>query len=401
MVFPFIMCLLPWILRFGRPPWQAASDQAFISFGFEMTPMIGALALGLTTYALRGPSKVAETVSILLIYFGTQSGMTVYMKNVLSKVVVDAEEGLRGIPIAFMLTAIQQFVAFALFCCFMLAGRLFGSGYRVKKLASKRDYIAVLCFSATFALNTGLNNFGLSLLSISVQMLIRSCTPVSTAVSQVAMGSFLGLGKKSSLAPMEWLLMLLGVGCTGLATYAKSACSQSHEESKALALGVVVSVTSIFSAALNFVLAGVLGSEMKLNPVDTTCYMSLPAGIFLLVPALLVSHPLGSWHGYPSMTDWEVLGEVVSRNPYALFPVLFSGCLAFMYNILQYTLVHKLSAVYAAFAGNFNKAATVTISLVSGMEALPSGQWGYLFLAGIVGNITCFTSFSSLKVKNK
>ena len=35
----------------------------------------------------------AETPSILLVYFGAQTGMNLYMKNVLSKISVDSEEG--------------------------------------------------------------------------------------------------------------------------------------------------------------------------------------------------------------------------------------------------------------------------------------------------------------------
>eukprot|EP00971_Amphidinium_carterae_P173778 3444896-Amphidinium_carterae.1 len=51
------------------------------------------------------------------------------------------------------------------------------------------------------------------------------------------------------------------------------------------------------------------GTQMKLNPLDTVCYMALPAALFLLLPATLVVHPMGKWPGFPSMTDWEVLLE--------------------------------------------------------------------------------------------
>ncbi|CAE8590967.1 unnamed protein product, partial [Polarella glacialis] len=164
-------------------------------------------------------------------------------------------------------------------------------------------------------------------------------------------------------------------------------------------LGVSCCFLSIFSGALNMVLAGVLGTSMKLNPLDTTCYMALPAGLVLLLPAMLVSHPMKGWPGFSSMTDWEVLGEVMSRNPAVLTPVLFSGVLAFCYNILQYTLVHKLSAAYAAFAGNFNKAATVALSLALGLEALPAGGYGNMFLLAVLGNIAAFSVYSAMKAQ--
>lgn len=306
------------------------------------------------------------------------------------------EFGLKGIPIGFLLTGIQQFVAFAAFCCFLIVGRLFSSGYQVKKLTSVKEYVAVVCFSITFALNIGLNNFSLSLVAISINLIIRSCLPLSTALSQLVVGSIMGQDS-ARIAAREWFLMIAGVGCAGLATYANSKGSSKHEDSADLWLGVIVAVASIFSGALNMVLAGVLGTTMKLNPLDTTCYMALPAGLVLLVPSLIVSHPMAKWPGFGNMTDWEVMQEVLARNPMALSPVLFSGILAFVYNILQYTLVHKLSAAYAAFAGNFNKAATVALSLLLGLEALPSGDYGRLFLLAVAGNIAAFSVYSSFK----
>jgi len=354
--------------------------------------------LGFGLYAFGGDSKATETAAIVLIYFGAQTGMNLYMKSVLSKIVIDAELGLKGIPIGFLLTAIQQFVAFIAFCCFLLAGKFFSSGYQVKKLTTTREYVAVLCFSMTFALNIGLNNFSLSLVAISINMIIRSCLPLSTALSQIVVGSFMG-SAEVKISPAEWVLMSVGVICAALATYAKNMSGQGTDESAGLVLGVIVCVASIFSGALNMVLAGVLGTTMKLNPLDTTCYMALPAGLVLILPALLVPHPMSKWPDYDPMTDWEVLRAVIRLNPMALMPVLFSGVLAFVYNILQYTLVHKLSAAYATFAGNFNKAATVGLSLLLGMEALPEGFYGYVFLAAVIGNIGAFTVYSSLKAK--
>jgi len=363
----------------------------------QAVPPLGALTLGFVAYALRGSNPGVETVAVLLIYFGAQTGMNLYMKSVLSKIVVDEEEGLRGVPIGFLLTAIQQLVAFAAFCCFLLIGKLCSGGYQVKKLTTFKEYVVVMCFSVTFALNIGLNNFSLSLVALSVNMIIRSCLPLSTAVSQLAVGSFLQQsGNKKSVRPVDWLLMLLGVGFAVLATRAKGG---GGEESAAFGLGVACCIASLFSGALNMVLAGVLGAEMKLNPLDTTCYMSLPASLLLLLPAMLVKHPLGHWPGFPAMTDWQVLLEVAARNPWALLPVMLSGILSFIYNILQYTLVHKLSAAHAAFAGNFNKAATVALSLLLGLESLPAGWHGQLFIFAVVGNIGTFTIYSALKVK--
>jgi len=343
------------------------------------------------------PTK--ETAATVLIYFGAQTGMNLYMKSVFSEIVV--EEGLKGIPIGFLLSSIQQLVAFMTFCGFLLVGRLFSNGYQVRKLTTSHEFLAVILFSVTFALNIGLNNFSLSLLAISLNMLIRSCLPLSTQISQWLYDTVTSQEKKA-FVPLEWLLMLTGVSCAAVATYAKSRSSGGGtRESAALVMGVVVCVTSIFSGALNMVLAGLLGTKMKLNPVDSVCYMALPAGLVLLVPAMLVPHPMSKWEGFEDryMTDWEVLGEVMDRNPMAMTPVLFSGLLAFVYNILQYSLVQKLSPTYATFAGNFNKAATVALSLLLGLESVPAGGYGTLFILAVVGNIGAFTGYSVMKTK--
>lgn len=371
------------------------------SFARQFAPPMISLILGFGLYFLGG-SKGSEAAAIVLIYFGAQTGMNLYMKAVMSKIVVgENEEGqkLQGIPIGFLLTSIQQFVAFALFCVLLAIGKLVQSDYKVKELKTPREHVAVLLFSLAFAANIGLNNFSLSLIAISINMIIRSCLPLSTAVSQILLGKVMGTQTTAQISSVEWALMLAGVACAGVATWAKQQAGGSTEESAGLVLGTLVCVISIFSGALNMALAGMLGTTMKLNPIDTTCYMALPAGLVLLIPAFLVPHPMGKWPGFSHMTDWEVLLEVLSRNPWALIPVYVSGVLAFVYNILQYTLVHKLSATYAAFAGNFNKAATVALSLLLGLEALPSGEYGQVFLAAVVGNITAFSIYSALKAK--
>lgn len=386
------------IVAGGALSRQPAPAFVTIQFAKQAAPPISALALGFGLF-FGGSGKAAETAAIVLIYFGAQTGMNLYMKGVLSKVVVDEEDGLRGIPIGFLLTAIQQFVGLLCFCGFVLGGTIMKSGYQVKRLTTTKQYLSIVLFSFAFAANIGLNNFSLSLVAISINLIIRSCLPLSTAISQILVGKAMGQDVGSPIPPVEWLMMVIGVACAGLATYAKSMGTSSAEESASLVLGVTVCVASIFSGALNLVLAGVLGKQEKLNPLDTTCYMALPAGLALMFPSMLVSHPMAKWPGFPNMTDWEVLGEVLSRNPMALTPVFFSGVLAFVYNILQYSLVHKLDAAYTSFCGNFNKAATVALSLLLGLEALPEGQYGSLFLAAVVGNIGAFTYYNMMKVK--
>mmetsp|Transcript_38031 Transcript_38031/g.100605 ORF Transcript_38031/g.100605 Transcript_38031/m.100605 type:complete len:433 (-) Transcript_38031:69-1367(-) len=390
-----LLCVLACWVWVQTPSVTPGSTTAFVSSGFLKQALIpaGALAVGFGLYAMNGGSKTHETAAIVMIYFGAQTGMNLYMKSVLSNIVIDEEEGLNGIPIGFLLTAIQQFVAFGAFCLFVFGGKLCGSGYKVKQLEKKSDYLAVILFSMTFALNIGLNNFSLSMVAISINLIIRSCLPLSTALSQTLVNRIMG-GEQKSVPVAEWVLMSIGVAFAALATYCKNFAGGSSEDAAPL-IGVICCVASIFSGALNMVLAGVLGNQLKLNPVDTTCYMALPAGLVLLLPALLVSHPMGKWPGFPDMTDWQVLTEVMARNPNALIPVLFSGVLSFIYNIMVYTMVHKLSAGFASFAGNFNKAATVALSLILGLESLPTGNYAYLFIFAVLGNIGVFTLYSA------
>uniref|UniRef100_A0A7S2Q4I0 Sugar phosphate transporter domain-containing protein n=1 Tax=Zooxanthella nutricula TaxID=1333877 RepID=A0A7S2Q4I0_9DINO len=391
-----------WHFGAGRPaggalPWALASF-GLASAG-QVAPPLCALAAGFALlFVFRGTGRLVETAAIVCIYFVAQTGMNLYMKSVLSQEVVDESAGFKGVPIGFLVTAIQQFVAFFVFCSYLWVGKLMGRGYRVKQFSNWTAYFAVFCFSVFAALNLGLNNFSLSLVAISINMVIRGCLPLFAAVSQTLVDSALGRDRKA-IPAMDWLLMIAGVCCACLATYAKSKASDSIEDSESLRLGVVVCVASVFAGALSMVLAGVLGSELKLKPAETTCYMALPAGLVLLAPAFAVPHPMGTWPGSPHMTDWQVLKEVMERKPTVLLPVLFSGVLAFLYNILQYWLVHKLSAAHAAFAGNFNKAATVVLFLALGLERLPEGGYNAMFLLAVAGDIAAFTMYSVRKAR--
>merc|ERR1712216_686104 len=74
---------------------------------------------------------------------------------------------------------------------------------------------------------------------------------------------------------------------------------------------------------------------------------------------------------------------------------------AFAYNVLQYTIVQSLTAAHTTFAGNFNKAATVALALILGMEQLPPGGWGVLMLSAILCNILAFTAYSVISERSR
>lgn len=182
--------------------------------------------------------------------------------------------------------------------------------------------------------------------------------------------------------------------CTAVASYCKTPDAAHEAEAAVFSLGLCAAIGSLFFGALNMVLAGVLG-DLELNPVDSTGYMALPAGFTLLLPAITTTHPVSPWAPrFPQLTDWQILQEILKRNPGALQPVFFSGILAFAYNALQYALVHRLSATHASFAGNFNMAVSILFSLLIGWEVLPEGR-STMFLLAILGNLAAFTGFTA------
>ena len=121
--------------------------------------------------------------------------------------------------------------------------------------------------------------------------------------------------------------------------------------------------------------------------VDTIFYMAVPCAIFLLPASIWVLHPV-DWPNFGDISDTqagatsnalrsfgEVLKKVMELSPSTVMWVIVSGIIAAGYNVLQYTVVQKLSASHAAFAGNFNKAATILLSICMGLETVPGGIW--------------------------
>lgn len=335
----------------------------------------------------------------LSMFFGAQTLMNLYMKEVLSNTVVSEVEGLEGIPGSFIVTAIQQIVAFFLFVVVLIIAQFTPYKYTPRRLTRPTEWFAVLLFSLSFTLNIGLNNFSISLLPLSVNLIIRSCLPLATLSSQRLAGSCTGEAAKE-IRSVELVLMLAGVLCAAVAVVAEEHGAGSGKQDANMLYGVVVCVLSLFAGAVNLAIAGVLGTSLKLNSLDSTVYMSVPAFLILLVPSFIYKHPI-SWPGYGDVTDWEVLCKVMAEKPSAVILAGISGVLAFFYNVFQYGIVHSLSASYTAFAGNFNKAATIALGIIVGLEHLPPFPWSGVMLLAIGGNIIAFTMYSIISMKAK
>merc|ERR1712232_587561 len=132
------------------------------------------------------------------------------MKAVLSKIVISEELGYVGIPAAFLVTALQQCTAFMLLLVITIVSACTPVPYKPRILTTKKDFIAVCCFALAFAFNISLNNFSLALLPLSLNLIIRSCLPLSTALSQNVLCRFTGQRAKD-VKPIEFLVMFIGV----------------------------------------------------------------------------------------------------------------------------------------------------------------------------------------------
>lgn len=356
------------------------------------------VALLLGSIAMLGQFRY---VGMLLLYFGGQAGLSIYMKLVLSNASVSEELGYHGVPAAFAVTGIQQVVAFV-----FLAGiicSLYPTSYRyeVKLLTKRREYYAVFALSAAFAANIGLNNLSMSYLPVSTNVIIRSCVPLITYMIQRLASTFQDFPKFASASTAEVSLMVLGVLFAGLCAVAQTAGAAPSGDGQSFhMLGIIISLCSVAAGAFNLVLAAYLGSSLNFNPVDTTWYMALPAAVILFIIAF-IPHPC-DWSGFSPAMDWAIIVKVMQLSPATMVYILASGVMAGGYNVLMYLLVQTLSAPHAAFAGNVNKAATIIISLAFGLESLPqSHHMSALMIFAIGGNVFAFTAYSMVKSNAK
>jgi len=326
-------------------------------------------------------------------YFAAQSGMSFYMKWLLSKVRV--AQDLTGIPASFLVTSSQQMVSFVLFLLFVLGSQLVGKPYRPKALKSRNEIMLILGLSLAFSLNIGLNLTAVALVPLSLTMIIRGCSPLSTAFLQATI-----MNKKQDISAGEWACMIVGVFMATACVIAQSG-GPGGSANFAFFFGVAMSVFSLFSAALDFVFKGMLGgTEVKLNAMDTVFYQAIPVAVLTTIMAGFISKPVSvSWAARysPIMTDFSIFARLWEVNPAAFGWVGLSGACAFIYNIFVTFMVVKLSPATTAFAGNFNKAATILMSLLILEGTGISGWRGMVTYGTVLGNICAFTCYNVIK----
>lgn len=338
-----------------------------------------------------------RTLAQLLLFFGAQTFMNLYMKALLSTSVVRDYPRMMGFQAPLVLTALQQVISFVLLLLALLLLKLSGSGYEPRRIQTKQEWAMILFLAVTFSANIALNNFSLSLIDISANLTIRSTSPVSALLLQVVLWKWFP-NAFSEFTPSKLSCLMCGIACVVVVTVCKSH-GANREVGQYYIMGLVVCICSVLSSSMELILVVVIGKTIKLNAIETILYMSLPVALLLTLPAFLVRHCV-AYELHPPSTDWQVLREVWALSPATVGLVLLSGPFALMYNGLLYAVVSDLSPFYTSFAANFNKVGAIALALVFHFEALPPSTWGWIMVLAVLGNMAAFTAYSLLRLRD-
>ncbi|CAK0871218.1 unnamed protein product [Prorocentrum cordatum] len=152
-----------------------------------------------------------QTLAQLLLFFGAQNFMNLlYIKAILSIHTVSQELNIRGFHAPLVLTAMQQLAGFLFLVLVILVSQLTPWAYRPHSIVSKDQAFAVMALAVCFTLNIALNNFSLSLLDMSVNVMVRSTSPPMSLLLQLC-------------SPAKVGMVLLGVIGAALVVISKSA----------------------------------------------------------------------------------------------------------------------------------------------------------------------------------
>ena len=337
-------------------------------------------------------------VGDFLLYFGMQTTMSFYMKYILSKSVVSRDSTLIGLPAPLAVTGLQQLVSFTLLMFCLGCLRFTPWSYQPKPIQNSRQRLMVLGLAACFASNIGLNNLSLTYLDVSVNIAVRSTTPMVGMLVDAALKPLISrlTGTANPLEvprAAEALLVLLGTLCSVAVVYSKGSSDGPLNHNT---LGIFICVLSVFTSYVELLCVKFMSTEIKMNPVDSVCHMALPVAAILTPFVFIFSHAV-PWPGNPYLTDYQVLVKVITLNPWTFVLALGSGFLALAFNLIFYNVVQKFSPVTACIASNFNKVAMVALSLLLGFEPMPAHYWKYVLLLAMVGNGMAFAFLGVLK----
>lgn len=332
---------------------------------------------------------LTRTAGKLVLFFGGQCYMTLYIKSVLADTEVSQAQGMYGFPAPFAVTALQLVTSF-LCMVFVIVLSWATPWPYTPKVLRKGDAPAILGLALAFSANISLNNMSLTMLDISVNQVIRSGGPVAILIVSFAQATITSRPMKK-YSHVSYFLLLASVLFAAATVLVKSSGHLGTKASAMLIPGIVVCVCSVLASASNVLVVAFLGSDLKLSPMDSVFYMSLPSALLLVLPACYVSH-LMPWEGAPPMTDVEVLRTIWALRPLVICVGGLSGVFAMLYNVLMYSIIQSMSAMAVEVASNFNKAATIALAMFVGLEGVPTEGVATL-LAMIAGNILSVTLF--------
>ncbi|CAK0814819.1 unnamed protein product, partial [Prorocentrum cordatum] len=223
-----------------------------------------------------------QTLAQLLLFFGAQNFMNLlYIKAILS-----------------IHTVSQQLAGFLFLALAILVSQLTPWAYRPHTIVSKDQAFAVMALAVCFTLNIALNNFSLSLLDMSVDVIVCATSPLMSLLLQLCFPAKVGM-------------VLLGVICAALV---------------------------------------VISKRVKLNAIDLLIYMAIPIVVLLLLPIYLIKHPV-SYPGYEMATNFSVFVEIAQLSLGTVVPVMLSGIWALGYNLLLYNIVRVAAIALALLMG--------------------------------------------------
>ncbi|CAK0840599.1 unnamed protein product [Prorocentrum cordatum] len=277
-----------------------------------------------------------QTLAQLLLFFGAQNFMNLlYIKAILSIHTVSQELNIRGIQPSVVLMAMQQLVGFLFLALAILVSQLTPWAYRPHTIVSKDQAFAVMALAVCFTMNIALNNFSLSLLDMSFNVMVRSTSPLMALLLQLCFPAKVGM-------------VLLGVICAALVVISKSArkkMAAQIEGGGSDTLGLCLYIGSLPFLSLELIVVVILGKGFKLNSIDTLIYMAIPIVVLLLLPIYLIKHPV-SYPGREMVTNFSVLVEIAQLSPGTVVLVMLSGIWALGYNFLLYNIVRDLSPFF-------------------------------------------------------
>merc|ERR1740121_1664513 len=105
------------------------------------------------------------------------------------------------------------------------------TSFEIKRLSSQKEVVAVLCFAASFTMNIALNNMSMALIPLTLNLIIRSCLPLSTFAAQWLLAKYT-TGQGKPCKAIEISLMLLGAAAMCVSVWAKVAAEAAAESSK-------------------------------------------------------------------------------------------------------------------------------------------------------------------------